>query len=103
MLSGLILLCSWMMWSVPQFLVRGLRKQCTGFYILWFSYHYIFTLTFYARTTRWLDRCLKAHKRPESQNLFPIVQGGLDAKLRTESAKQLMQRDVAGFAIGGLR
>ncbi|KAI9551619.1 hypothetical protein GHT06_021952 [Daphnia sinensis] len=54
------------------------------------------------RTTRWLDRCLKAHKRPESQNLFPIVQGGLDPKLRTESAKQLMERDVAGFAVGGL-
>jgi len=46
---------------------------------------------------------LKAHKRPEAQNLFPIVQGGLDPKLRTESAKQLMERDVAGFAIGGLR
>lgn len=55
------------------------------------------------RTTRWLDRCLKAHKRPECQNLFPIVQGGLDPKLRTESAKQLMEREVAGFAVGGLR
>jgi len=54
------------------------------------------------RTTRWLDRCLKAHKKPESQNLFPIVQGGLDLELRRESAKQLMERDVAGFAIGGL-
>jgi hypothetical protein len=26
------------------------------------------------RTTRWLDRCLAAHKRPQEQNLFPIVQ-----------------------------
>ena len=49
-----------------------------------------------------MDRCLKAHKRPDTQNLFPIVQGGLDPKLRTESAKQLMERDTAGFAIGGL-
>jgi len=54
------------------------------------------------RTTRWLDRCIKAHKKPESQNLFPIVQGGLDSELRKESARQLMERDVAGFAIGGL-
>ncbi|XP_047116886.1 queuine tRNA-ribosyltransferase catalytic subunit [Schistocerca piceifrons] len=54
------------------------------------------------RTTRWLDRCLKAHKNPESQNIFPIVQGGLDPDLRSESAKQLIQRDVRGFAVGGL-
>lgn len=54
------------------------------------------------RTTRWLDRCLKAHKNPESQNIFPIVQGGLDPKLRSESATQLIQRDVRGFAVGGL-
>jgi hypothetical protein len=26
------------------------------------------------RTTRWLDRCIAAHKRPNEQNLFPIVQ-----------------------------
>ena len=26
------------------------------------------------RTTRWLDRCIKAHARPKEQNLFPIVQ-----------------------------
>ena len=29
------------------------------------------------RTTRWIDRCIAAHKRPEVQNLFGIVQGGL--------------------------
>ena len=28
------------------------------------------------RTVRWLDRCIEAHKRPDRQNLFPIVQGG---------------------------
>ena len=28
------------------------------------------------RTVRWLDRCIKAHTRPDKQNLFPIVQGG---------------------------
>ena len=31
---------------------------------------------------RWLDRCVTAHKRPESQNLFGIVQGGLQPELR---------------------
>jgi hypothetical protein len=39
-----------------------------------------------ARTVRWLDRCIAAHKTPEDpvncgpqhQNLFGIVQGGLD-------------------------
>jgi queuine tRNA-ribosyltransferase len=34
------------------------------------------------RTVRWLDRCIAAHKRPEEQALFGIVQGGLDEKLR---------------------
>nr|CAD7257307.1 unnamed protein product [Timema shepardi]CAD7568065.1 unnamed protein product [Timema californicum] len=54
------------------------------------------------RTTRWLDRCLKAHKNPETQNIFPIVQGGLNFELRTQSALQLTKREVNGFAIGGL-
>lgn len=26
------------------------------------------------RSIRWLDRCIKAHKRPDQQNLFPIIQ-----------------------------
>lgn len=46
---------------------------------------------------------MKAHQRPEEQSIFPIVQGGVDPKLRTESAKQLIQRNVNGYAIGGLR
>lgn len=54
------------------------------------------------RTTRWLDRCIKAHKNPDKQNIFPIVQGGLYPELRKESVRQLMERDTAGFAIGGL-
>jgi len=39
------------------------------------------------RSIRWLDRCIKAHKRKSEQNLFPIVQGGLNPKLRELSAK----------------
>jgi tRNA-guanine family transglycosylase len=34
------------------------------------------------RSIRWLDRCIKAHKRPHEQNLFAIIQGGLDPNLR---------------------
>jgi len=42
------------------------------------------------RTVRWLDRCIAAHKRPNDQNLFPIVQGGLDANLRMQCAKGML-------------
>lgn len=55
------------------------------------------------RTSRWLDRCLSAHERPDDQNIFPIVQGLLNADLRQKSAKDHMTKDVNGFAIGGLR
>jgi queuine tRNA-ribosyltransferase len=34
------------------------------------------------RTLRWIDRCIAAHQRPADQNLFGIVQGGLDPVLR---------------------
>lgn len=34
------------------------------------------------RSIRWLDRCIMAHKRPSEQNLFAIIQGGLDPELR---------------------
>lgn len=54
------------------------------------------------RTTRWIDRCIKAHSRPTEQNLFAIVQGGLDERLREISLKDLNERDLPGYAIGGL-
>lgn len=54
------------------------------------------------RTVRWLDRCIEAHKRPDKQNLFPIVQGGLDEEKRRDCARELIKRDTLGFAIGGL-
>ena len=34
------------------------------------------------RSVRWLDRCIKAHQFSHKQNLFAIIQGGLDPKLR---------------------
>lgn len=54
------------------------------------------------RTIRWSDRCKKAHQRPLEQNLFAIVQGGLDADLRRECLSALISRDFPGYAIGGL-
>ncbi|KAJ8038409.1 Queuine tRNA-ribosyltransferase catalytic subunit 1 [Holothuria leucospilota] len=54
------------------------------------------------RSIRWLDRCIKANKRPHEQNLFAIIQGGLDAELRTFCAKEMVKRDTPGYAIGGL-
>jgi queuine tRNA-ribosyltransferase len=54
------------------------------------------------RTTRWIDRCIKAHSKPSQQNLFGIVQGHLHPDLRTYSLKELIRRDLPGYAIGGL-
>ena len=54
------------------------------------------------RTVRWLDRCIVAHKNTKKQNLFPIVQGGLESGKRTDCAKELVKRATPGFAIGGL-
>lgn len=52
------------------------------------------------RSVRWLDRCIAAHKRPSEQNIFAIIQGGLDERLRRECLAEMTQRDVPGFAIG---
>ena len=70
------------------------------------------------RTLRWLDRCIKAHKYPNRQNLFGIVQGGLQPELRKLCCKgsvfyycfkdryivyiEMAKRDLPGYAIGGL-
>lgn len=54
------------------------------------------------RTTRWAERCKTAHKNTEKQSLFGIVQGGTYSDLRVESAKQLLELDFPGYAIGGL-
>lgn len=54
------------------------------------------------RSVRWLDRCIAAHRRPTEQNLFAIIQGGLSPTLRRRCLAEMTQRDVPGFAIGGL-
>ena len=55
-----------------------------------------------ALTTRWLKRCKEHHKNIETQSLFGIMQGGTYKDLRTESAKQIVDLDLPGYAIGGL-
>ncbi len=47
-------------------------------------------------------RCLDAHQRPEDQALFGIIQGGEYEDLREQSAKDLVELDFPGYAIGGL-
>lgn len=56
------------------------------------------------RTIRWIDRCIVAHERPAEQNLFGIVQGGLDPKLRDICLDAMIARSdwLPGYAIGGL-
>lgn len=53
------------------------------------------------RSLRWAKRCKAAATCP-NQALFAIVQGGLDAELRAESAERLVSLDFVGYAIGGL-
>lgn len=54
------------------------------------------------RTTRWARRCKEYHKDWEKQGLFGIVQGGMYKDLRKQSAKDLVEMDFPGYAIGGL-
>jgi queuine tRNA-ribosyltransferase len=53
------------------------------------------------RTTRWAERCLKAHTRKD-QALFGIVQGGMHKDLRTMSVRDLVSLGFPGYGIGGL-
>lgn len=54
------------------------------------------------RTSRWAERGLNAHRNPETQGLFGIVQGGGHKQLRQQSARDLTAMDFAGYSIGGL-
>ncbi|ERT02545.1 queuine tRNA-ribosyltransferase [Sporothrix schenckii ATCC 58251] len=54
------------------------------------------------RSVRWLDRCIAAHRIPERQNLFCIIQGGLDVAMRRTCTRAMLARDTPGIAIGGL-
>ena len=54
------------------------------------------------RTTRWLKRCKEYHKNTEQQSLFGIMQGGMYKDLRKQSAEEIVELDLPGYAIGGL-
>ena len=53
------------------------------------------------RTLRWAKRGQDAHKRPEDQMLFGIVQGGDYEDLREHCAKELVAMNFDGYSIGG--
>jgi queuine tRNA-ribosyltransferase len=58
-------------------------------------------------THRWLDLCFQRFtSTPDrygySQNLFPIVQGGIFEELRRESCAYITSKNAVGNAIGGL-
>jgi queuine tRNA-ribosyltransferase len=53
------------------------------------------------RTHRWAERSLRAKRRAD-QALFAIVQGGVSADLRAESAQFIASLGTPGIAIGGL-
>ena len=60
------------------------------------------------RTTRWAKESIAYHKAMRrrgigtSQNIFAIIQGGIDPEFRRISATELTALDFDGFAIGGL-
>lgn len=63
-----------------------------------------------ARTTRWLERCVKEMNRlnslPDTKNkkqmLFGINQGGTYDDIRIAHAKEIVKMNLDGYAIGGL-
>ncbi len=54
------------------------------------------------RTLRWLDRSRAAHRRPQEQALFGIVQGGTDLDLRRASVEGVCNAGLPGYAVGGV-
>lgn len=53
------------------------------------------------RTTRWAERCIKAHQRTD-RGMFGIIQGGMYKDLRRQSAREISSLPFDGVAIGGL-
>jgi queuine tRNA-ribosyltransferase len=52
-------------------------------------------------TLRWAKRC-HDYELKEHQNLFGIIQGGLEIDLRTECMERLEEMNFPGYALGGL-
>ena len=53
------------------------------------------------RTLRWAKECL-VQPRAKGQFVFGICQGGVDPKLREKCAKELVEMEFDGYAIGGV-
>jgi queuine tRNA-ribosyltransferase len=53
------------------------------------------------RTAAWAERARRHHRRSD-QALFGIVQGGISASMRAESAQRSVAFDFDGYGIGGL-
>ncbi len=60
------------------------------------------------RTTAWAKESIEYHRENQKrgigvdQNIFAIIQGGIDKEFRRISANELCALDYDGFAIGGL-
>ena len=60
------------------------------------------------RTTAWAKESIEYHRTNQQkgigvdQNIFAIIQGGIDREFRKKSAGELCALDYDGFAIGGL-
>ncbi len=60
------------------------------------------------RTSKWAKESIAYHKEKKRQNpnltnnIFAIIQGGVDFEFRKISASELCELDFDGFAIGGL-
>ena len=51
---------------------------------------------------RWAERCRTSFRQRPGYGLFGIVQGGIYADLRAQSAKRLTEIGFDGYAVGGL-
>ena len=66
-----------------------------------FPCDYKYVLNSVKLTSQWARRCLEC-KDGKGQSLFGIVQGGMYSDLREMSAKELVEMDFDGYALGGL-
>jgi queuine tRNA-ribosyltransferase len=62
---------------------------------------YEYVLNSVKLTSLWAKRCIE-HKKDLNQSIFGIVQGGMYSDLREKSAKELVNMDFDGYALGGL-
>jgi queuine tRNA-ribosyltransferase len=72
--------------------------ECTPFHVT-----RSYTQASTERTHRWLRRCLDWHAEhgPDGQNVYGIVQGGVEQDLRVESTEAVAASGCDGIAIGG--